>query len=234
MGTTPGTSLTTSVDPLVPPSANVSRTEPCVGGVSKVHDGRSPPGAEMTMRSRVPAGRCGRSGPPVCGPARSAPAGGRGDPPPGRWGSDRAGSTCVRGPGRCCAGSPTWLLLLRLAGTDLGDGHLQIGDGSRRPQGEVEAGGSDDRGRRGEGGRLEREPVHSRDGRRVVGRLGSPAWRSWQVVGRAAAGSAARLGGGRRGRGPRGEPDGVRGRSRDGARRRPRREPCLLRWAAGP
>ena len=48
------TSFTTSHDPSAPPSATVSTTEFCVAGVSNAHDGRSPPGAEITMRSLVP------------------------------------------------------------------------------------------------------------------------------------------------------------------------------------
>ena len=32
----------------------MSVTEPWVAGVANAHDGRSPPGAEMTMRRRVP------------------------------------------------------------------------------------------------------------------------------------------------------------------------------------
>ena len=48
---TPDTTFTTS-DEL--PSCTLSTTEPCVWNVWNDHDGRSPPGAEITMRNRVP------------------------------------------------------------------------------------------------------------------------------------------------------------------------------------
>ncbi len=52
---TPKTLLTTSDEPTTGPRATVSRTLLSVLGVRKDHDGRSPPGAEITIRSRVPA-----------------------------------------------------------------------------------------------------------------------------------------------------------------------------------
>ena len=55
MGSTPCTTLTASDDAMAPPSARVSVTDPWVAGVANAHEGRSPPGAEITMRSRVPA-----------------------------------------------------------------------------------------------------------------------------------------------------------------------------------
>ena len=40
---------------MTPPRDKVSVTDPCVAGVANAHVGRSPPGAEITMRKRVPA-----------------------------------------------------------------------------------------------------------------------------------------------------------------------------------
>ena len=54
-GSTPWTMLTASDDGMAPPRDTVSVTDPCVAGVANAHAGRSPPGAEITMRNRVPA-----------------------------------------------------------------------------------------------------------------------------------------------------------------------------------
>ena len=40
---------------MTPPKVTVLVTEPFVAVLAKAHDGRSPPGAEITMRSAVPA-----------------------------------------------------------------------------------------------------------------------------------------------------------------------------------
>ncbi len=54
VGFTPVTTLTASDDAMAPPSDSVSVTEPWVAGVANAHAGRSPPGAEITMRKPGP------------------------------------------------------------------------------------------------------------------------------------------------------------------------------------